>query len=135
MADDFELTDELADEWEGEGDESGVAPGEPGGLTADETEARLQQALNAETRELKSYKALAESIVINAKGEALTQALDAGFRKLAELGAARKALIFTESRRTQRYLYDHLERHGYAGQVVMLNGTNTEPESAAIYRS
>jgi superfamily II helicase len=30
------------------------------------------------------------------------------------MGAKRKALIFTESRRTQDYLRDFLERNGYA---------------------
>lgn len=48
-------------------------------------------------------------------------------------GAARKSLIFTESRRTQEYLKTFLETHGYQGQVVLFNGTNSGPEATAIY--
>ena len=48
--------------------------------------------------------------------------------------AARKALIFTESRRTQEYLKGFLESQGYRGQVVLFNGTNGGPEATAIYQ-
>src|SRR3546814_5693034 len=48
-------------------------------------------------------------------------------------GAARKSLIFTESRRTQEYLKTFLETHGYQGQVVLFNGTTGGPEATAIY--
>ena len=49
------------------------------------------------------------------------------------MGAGRKALIFTESRRTQDYLYAFLESNGYAGQIVTFSGTNSGPRTAAIY--
>ena len=52
---------------------------------------------------------------------------------MAVTGAARKALIFTESRRTQEYLKTFLDSHGYRGQVVLFNGTNGGPEATAIY--
>lgn len=54
---------------------------------------------------------------------------------MAETGAARKALIFTESRRTQDYLKSFLEAHGYQGQVVSFNGTNGGPEATQIYET
>ena len=60
-------------------------------------------------------------------------ALEIGFEQMAATGAARKALIFTESRRTQENLKAFLESHGYQGQVVLFNGTNGGPEAAAIY--
>ena len=53
---------------------------------------------------------------------------------MAATGAARNALIFTESRRTQEYLKEFLESHGYQGQVVLFNGTNGGPEATAIYK-
>jgi hypothetical protein len=49
------------------------------------------------------------------------------------LGAARKAVIFTESRKTQAYLKSYLDAHGYAGQVVTFSGSNSDAESIAIY--
>jgi hypothetical protein len=48
-------------------------------------------------------------------------------------GRGRKALIFTESRRTQDYLKTFLESNGCGGQVVLFNGTNGGPEATAIY--
>ena len=60
-------------------------------------------------------------------------ALEVGFEQMATTGAMRKALIFTESRRTQEYLKAFLESQGYQGQVVLFNGTNGGPEATAIY--
>jgi len=50
-----------------------------------------------------------------------------------ELGGRRKAVIFTESVRTQRYLSELLSLNGFAGQIALMNGTNKDPESQAIY--
>ena len=52
---------------------------------------------------------------------------------MAEMGANRKALIFTESRRTQQYLKSFLEANGYAGQIVLFSGTNSDAQSQVIY--
>lgn len=86
-----------------------------------------------EINELKSFKALAGSIAHNAKADALLTALDKGFYKLKELGAAQKAVIFTESRRTQDYLYRWLSQNGYEGKLVLFNGTNNDEQSKKIY--
>ena len=45
-----------------------------------------------------------------------------------------KAIIFTESRRTQEYLFNLLQNTEFAGKVVLFNGTNTDPLSQAIYK-
>ncbi|WP_298273455.1 helicase-related protein [Geobacter sp.] len=52
---------------------------------------------------------------------------------MEKMGASRKALIFTESRRTQEYLKAFLEANGFAGRIVLFNGSNTDPESSAIF--
>ena len=62
-------------------------------------------------------------------------ALDKGFEQLDTLGAQKKALIFTESRRTQEFLYELLEKRGYKGKVVRFNGTNTDHQSTEIYKA
>jgi len=49
------------------------------------------------------------------------------------MGAQRKVVVFTESRRTQRYLKDYLDANGCSGRTVIFNGTNTDPESRDIY--
>ena len=61
-------------------------------------------------------------------------ALNKGFEKAAQLQAPGKALIFTESRRTQSYLKELLHANGYAGTLVTLNGTNNDPDALHIYR-
>jgi superfamily II DNA or RNA helicase len=92
-----------------------------------------RQKLLAEIEELDRYAQWARSIGIATKTRALIKALEIGFEKMAEMGAAQRAVIFTESRRTQAYLKDFLEANGYAGRVITFNGTNTEPDTTAIY--
>jgi hypothetical protein len=75
----------------------------------------------------------ARRIGVDTKSQTLLKALEIGFQQMATTGAARKALIFTESRRTQDYLKCFLESHGYAGKVVLFNGTNGGPEATANY--
>ena len=56
-----------------------------------------------------------------------------GFEKLQELNANEKAIIFTESTRTQNYVKNLLENSGYSGKIVLFNGSNSDKESKAIY--
>ncbi len=79
-----------------------------------------------------AYSQWARSIGIDTKTRTLLKALEIGFEEMGKMGADRKALIFTESRRTQDYLKNFLEANGYAGQVVLFNGTNGDPESRQI---
>jgi superfamily II DNA or RNA helicase len=77
--------------------------------------------------------ARAERIRSDSKSKALLKALTAAFDRLGELGANRKALIFTESRKTQAFLAAYLEANGYAGEVVTFNGSNTHPTAQRAY--
>lgn len=79
-------------------------------------------------------KDLALNIKTNSKAERLLTALDRGFDKLEELGAKQKALIFTESRRTQEFLYNFLSEQGYEGKLVTFNGTNDEPRNKDLLK-
>lgn len=91
-------------------------------------------AIHEELEKLKTFAKLAKGITRNSKGENLLTALDKGFSKAAELGALRTAVIFTESRRTQDYLYNLLSENGYEGKIVFLNGTNSDSNSKKIYK-
>lgn len=95
------------------------------------TEEEIINLILSEKRELESYYELARSITKNSKGGALLLALDEGFNKMRELGANEKAVIFTESRRTQRYLKEMLTEKGY--NVVMFNGQNSDSDAKRIY--
>lgn len=90
--------------------------------------------LRAEIAEVKNYLAVARSIREDQKSHALLNALDQGFTRMAEMGAARKAVIFTESRRTQEYLARYLEAHGHAGKVATFRGTNQSESVTGIYQ-
>lgn len=92
-----------------------------------------QRALETEIAELREFAALATSIEQNAKGRSLLKALEVGFAKAREFGAAEKAIIFTESRRTQSYLLRVLANSPWADSVVLFNGSNTDEQSRTIY--
>ena len=71
----------------------------------------------------------------DSKAQALLEALQSGFARMAELGAAQKAIVFTESTRTQQHLAAFLQENGYAGKVVLFNGTNNDAAARAIYEA
>lgn len=102
----------------------------------DEGEAREKptpEMIAREIEELVGYRDLAASISLNAKGERLVRELPSLLDAVVAKGGARKAVVFTESVRTQTYLADLLSRSGFEGQIVLLNGSNSDPESGRIY--
>ena len=125
---DIEGLDELEDELEEEQEETGETSAEP-------PPSFDPAKLKAEIADLRRFVERARRISANAKGDALIPALKTAFEKAQALGAERKAVIFTESRRTQQYLFDLLTRSGYEGQIVMMNGSNSDPQSKVIYQA
>jgi len=126
---DFENYDELADEWADE-DNGSAIENEEVEYTDEEIEL-----IKAEKADLEKFKELADKIRKNDKAEKLFTALERGFTELQNLGANQKALIFTESRRTQDFLFNLLEKRGYKGKVVAFNGSNNDPKSREIYKA
>ncbi|MBK7674390.1 MAG: DEAD/DEAH box helicase family protein [Candidatus Accumulibacter sp.] len=120
-----EIEDDLLDEILGE---SAEADAENPPYTID------RQKLREEIEILQRLANWARSIGTDTKTKTLLTALDIGFEQMTATGAARRALLFTESRRTQEYLKTFLESHGYRGQVVLFNGSNSGPEANAIYQ-
>lgn len=96
--------------------------------------ARERIAVTKELDKVCEFANLAKSIKTNAKGQNLLTALQKGFDKTESLGGKRKAVIFTESRRTQEYLYNLLSNNGYEGRIVFLNGSNSDANSKRIYK-
>jgi superfamily II DNA or RNA helicase len=135
LPENWEELDELVDEWEDDDEE---------GSPKEKTRLTPQQLaeLKLEIEELRDFHKLAKSIIKNSKGEVLLTALRKGFadavKAQKEQGAAtlqQKAVIFTESRRTQEYLFNVLEQTEFAGKVMVFNGTNTDAKSKEIYRA
>lgn len=126
--DDFDedLLEELLDELAAQRDEVSDPQG-------NSTEVIDRQKLEQEISEVEQFIRWSRSLGIDTKTKHLLRALQIGYEKLAEMGADQKAVIFTESRRTQAYLKQFLEANGYADQVVTFAGTNSDPDSARIY--
>jgi ERCC4-related helicase len=118
---DIETEDELSEEseWDEDDDEVEVDP------------VKLQ----AEIAELTALRDLANSIGPNAKGDALADTLPRILDEIVAKEGARKAVIFTESVRTQSYLRDLLEARGFRGEIALLNGSNNDPDSRATYEA
>jgi adenine-specific DNA-methyltransferase len=117
---DYEALDTTAEEWE---DDEPAAP-------LSETD---RAAIEAEIADLDNFARLATSIDHNAKGNALIKALGIAMNKAVELGAEQKAIIFTESRRTQSYLLRVLADSPWKDGIVLFNGSNTDERSKTIY--
>lgn len=115
---DYETLNETADEWPEDKAEEPLSEAD-------------RQAIECEIEDLRSFYDLAVSIQTNKKAEALQKALEQAFkdRPLEE----RKAIIFTESRRTQDYLLRTLADSPYQEGIVLFNGSNTDPKSKEIY--
>lgn len=124
LDEDYESLNETADEWAGEA----LLPQTEAGVSKDERDAIAQ-----EIAELRHFKTLATHVRENAKGKALLTALERAFAELARLDAAKKAIIFTESKRTQEYLLSLLADTRYGEGIVLFNGTNSDTRAKTIY--
>ncbi|MBL8167864.1 MAG: DEAD/DEAH box helicase family protein, partial [Acidobacteria bacterium] len=123
LDEDYETLDETAEEWPEEQDD------------AEPLSEADRAAIEAELADLEQFTALATSIQHNAKGQKLLTALERGFTEATKNGAEQKAIIFTESRRTQDYLLRLLADSPYAEGVVLFNGSNTDERSKQIYNA
>jgi ERCC4-related helicase len=120
MTDDVDVMTEIAEEADEDDDDDGAVAVTP-------------EDIQAEIDELQGYLALARSITKNAKGEELLKQLPKVLGQIEAKGGARKAVIFTESVRTQHYLRNLLEDHGYMNRIVLMNGSNADDQSRKTY--
>jgi ERCC4-related helicase len=114
---DYESLEEVKEEWDDKKFE------EP--MSEDD-----QKALAQEIYDLEKFRNLADSITVNAKGKALVTALHKAF---LTTNLPRKAIIFTESRKTQDYLLRLLDSTPHKDKIVLFNGANTDTKSKEIY--
>jgi len=120
VSDDYEEAPEIEDEWD-----------DPEGI--DSFSEEKKDAIRSEIADLHSFRELALGITENAKGLALLTALEKGFDAAVRFGGSRKAIIFTESRRTQEYILDLLSSTPWKDGVLLFNGSNTDKRSQEIY--
>lgn len=122
ISEDYEMFEEQSEEW----DEEEIAEDEK----LNETDF---ESIRQEIIELEKFRDLAESIKHNTKGDKLLTALKEGFAKM-DKQANQKAIIFTESTRTQNYLFNLLSEH-YPNKIVLFNGSNNDETSNKVYKS
>lgn len=138
FAENFELMPEIEEEWTEDDEETEDAAHAPKQTPLSEEQRKERRV---EIERLREFHELARSIHRNSKGEQLLTALNRGFAAAAVAQSGQpgtlqqKALLFTESRRTQEYIYRLLEQTEFAGKVVLFNGSNTDEKSQAIYRT
>lgn len=125
VAENYDALPETAEEWddEGEGDADSVKSAFGGD----------DPAVSKELEDLKRSIALAASIGEDTKTQKLLEGLQRAFADMGAKGAPRKAVVFTESVKTQEYLVEWLSKKGFAGRIVVMNGTNADARSKEIY--
>lgn len=96
---------------------------------------KVNEFIQIEIDEVDGIISLAENIRQNAKLNALKKALIISFQKQSEQGIHNKAVVFTESLRTQAYLFDKLSACGYGGKILLFNGNMNDQTTKDIYRA
>ena len=136
ISNDFSPEDLTEEEWQ-ELEESDSTKNEItfGPSVGEKLESQVIAAMKAEVNELRSYANLARSITVNEKATKLNEALEKGFARLRELGAPEKAIIFTDSTKTQEYIARSLAEAGRAEGLILFNGSNDSPGATEIYKT
>lgn len=96
---------------------------------------RVNEFIQHEIDEIDAIINTAESITKNAKMTALKTAVREAFEFQQNEGIAQKVVIFTESVRTQQYIYEELEKEGYKGDILKFNGSTSDDTTKKLYQA
>lgn len=99
------------------------------------TREKVNEFIQYEIDEVDAIISKAESIHKNAKMTALKKAVKRAFEFQVESGIEQKIVIFTESIRTQQYIFNELSDIGYAGQILKFNGNTNDNITKQIYKA
>lgn len=104
--------------------------------TEDEETAAQKAYIQAEMDKVNAIIDVAKRIKTNSKVTALKQALEIGFSYQRDNGIAQKAVVFTESKRTQKYIAAELRKSGYSeDDILLFNGDFDDTMTKEIYRA
>ena len=101
----------------------------------DEDTIIQKQYIQAELNEVETIIDVAKRIKTNAKIIALKTAIQTAFDFQNEKGISQKAVIFTESKRTQKYIAEELHKSGYNEDDILLFNGDFDESMKKIYRS
>lgn len=99
------------------------------------TREKVNEFIQHEIDEVTAIINKAESIKRNAKMTALKQAVETAFVFQDEAGIKQRIVVFTESIRTQQYMFEELSHAGYEGQILKFNGSTNDPVTKQIYKA
>lgn len=95
-----------------------------------------KQQIQEEIDAVNQIIAAASVISANAKIVALKTALSIAFSKQESMGIDQKVVVFTESKRTQKYIAEELRKDGYAEEDILLfNGDFDDAMTKTIYNA
>lgn len=95
-----------------------------------------KQQIQAEMDEVDAILVAAEKITTNAKIIALKTAIHTALQFQEEQGIPQKVVVFTESKRTQKYIAAELRRDGFDDEDILLfNGDFDDAMTKEIYRA
>ena len=104
--------------------------------TEDEDTTAQKAYIQAELDKVNAIIDVAKRIKTNSKVTALKQALEIGFSYQRDNGIAQKAVVFTESKRTQKYIAAELRKSGYSeDDILLFNGDFNDTMTKEIYRA
>ena len=104
--------------------------------TEDEDTVIQKQYIQAELNEVNTIIDVAKRIKTNAKVVALKSAIDVAFDMQRKQGISQKVVVFTESKRTQKYIAEELRKNGYDEKDILLfNGDFDDAMTKEIYRT
>ena len=135
--DEEDLVDTVAEDRDDDAADEANDEGAQSGEDSESAEVIIDAAkLEAEKNLVSGFIMRTQAIGTDSKTKKLLETLAAAFPKLEAMGAARKAVIFTESVRSMMFLKRFLEHNGYAGSVLTFSGGGRrDPGTEAIYRA
>lgn len=102
----------------------------------DEDIAVKKQKIQEELEVVQAIINTANSVKTNAKVEALKTAIQTALRQQEHDKIPQKVVVFTESKRTQKYIANELRKSGYEeSDIVLFNGDFDDPMTKEIYRT
>lgn len=102
----------------------------------DDSIALKKQNIQDEINAVQAIIDAANQIKSNAKVKALKTALSTSFVQQQKDEIPQKVVIFTESKRTQKYIAQELRKDGYQeSDIVLFNGDFDDPMTKEIYRA
>lgn len=102
----------------------------------DENIVIQKHQMKAEIAEVDAVISLVSGIRTNAKVQALKTAIHTAFQYQEQSNIPKKVVIFTESKRTQKYIADELRKDNFdKDDILLFNGDFDDAMTKEIYRS